>query len=141
MNLEIVEGAEYDFGDIILSETDIIEFAKVFDPLDFHIDKEKAAKTIFKGLIASGPHLFNLIYRKEWIPRFGKTVICGLSVSNWKFLKPVYANQKITATLLVKSIVPDVKMRGNIITWHFEFLNDKSEKMQELDMVVLHRDS
>lgn len=109
---ELSVGKKFDFGEIIFSEQQIIDFAKAFDPLDFHTDKELAKKTIFKGLIASGPHVFNYIYQREWIPRFGKTVICGMGVSLWKFIKPVYANQKIKAELTVLSMKPDEKIDG-----------------------------
>lgn len=138
-NDEIVAGAKFDLGIILLSEQDIIDFAKMFDPLDFHISKELAEKTIFKGLIASGPHIFNLIYRREWIPRFGHTVICGTGVSNWKFIKPVYAGRKILVELTVLEIKPDLKIGGNAITWLFEFKNEKGEMVQLLQMEVMHK--
>ena len=41
-------------GGISLSEEEIIEFAKKYDPQPFHIDREKAKQTYFGGLIASG---------------------------------------------------------------------------------------
>lgn len=39
---------------ISLSEEEIIEFAKKYDPQPFHTDKEKASHSAFGGLIASG---------------------------------------------------------------------------------------
>lgn len=131
-------GSKIDLGTIVLSEQDIIDFAKLFDPLDFHVSKELAEKTIFKGLIASGPHIFNLIYRREWIPRFGHTVICGMGVSGWKFIKPVYAGRKILVELTVLEVKPDVKIGGNAVTWLFEFKNEKGEMVQLLQMEVMH---
>lgn len=113
MNNELRVGQKFDFGDIILSEDDIIEFAKQFDPLELHIDRKAAKKTIFKGLIASGPHVFNLIYRREWLPRFGKSVICGIGIYNWKFIKPVYPNQRISVEVLVKSMRFNKKIWGH----------------------------
>ena len=136
---DIEVGKKFDLGEIVLSEQNIIDFAKAFDPLDFHTDPEVAKQTIFKGLIASGPHIFNLIYRREWVPRFGKTVICGTGVSNWKFIKPVYANQKILVELSVLTIVPDPKIGGTSISWLFEFKNEKGEMVQLLQMDVMHK--
>jgi acyl dehydratase len=133
------EGAKYDLGSITLSEEDIIEFAKAFDPLDLHVDKEAAKKTIFKGLIASGPHIFNLIYRREWLPRFGKSVICGMGVSNWKFIKPVYAGQQIEVYLTILAVKPDKDTKGNAVSWLFEFKNEKGEMVQLLQMEVMHK--
>lgn len=136
---KISVGDKVDLGVVVLSEQEIIDFAKAFDPLDFHIDKAKAEKTIFRGLIASGPHIFNLIYRKEWIPRFGDTVICGMSVSDWKFIKPIYAGQKTFITLTVLDMKPDPKIGGNAVSWLFEFKNEKGEMVQLLRMEVMHK--
>ena len=136
---EFVVGKKINLGEIILSEEEIISFAKAFDPLDFHTSKEIAEKTIFKGLISSGPHIFNNFYQREWIPRFEKTVICGMGVSNWKFIKPIYANQKTTATLTLLSMEPHEKINGTAITWLFEFFNEKKETVQVLQMEVMHK--
>ncbi|MBI4929796.1 MAG: hypothetical protein HY841_03465 [Bacteroidetes bacterium] len=136
---DIFVGKKIDFGEIILSEQEIIAFAKAFDPLEFHTNKEVAKKTIFKGLVASGPHIFNHIYQREWIPRFGKTVICGTGVSSWKFIKPVYPNQKIHAELTVLAMKPDVEIGGTITTWLFEFKNLKGEMVQTMQMEVMHK--
>lgn len=136
---DIEVGQKFDLGSISLTEQEIIDFAKAFDPLDFHVDKDAAQKTMFKGLIASGPHLFNLIYRKEWLPRFGKTVICGMGISNWKFVKPIYAGQKITVELTVLSLKPMAEMAGIAVTWLFEFKNGKGEMVQFLQMEVMHK--
>ena len=39
---------------ITLSEAQILEFALMYDPQPFHIDREAAAESPFGGLIASG---------------------------------------------------------------------------------------
>lgn len=136
---DFIAGDKIDLGEIILSEQEIIDFARVFDPLDFHTDKKAAEKTIFKGLIASGPHPFNLIYRREWLPRYGKTVICGMGVSNWKFIKPIYAGQKTKVTLTILSVKPDANVGGTAVTWLFEFKSVNGEMVQLLEMEVMHK--
>ena len=135
---ELFVGKKLDFGEIVLSEKEIIDFAKQFDPLDFHTDKEAAKKTIFKDLIASGPHVFNLIYRREWIPRFGKSVICGLGIYNWKFIKPIYANKKIKVEVTISSLKKNERIGGMEVGWYFEFKNDKGEIVQTVDSGVMH---
>jgi acyl dehydratase len=134
-----VPGKKYDLGTLSLTEEEIIAFAKAFDPLDFHIDKEAAKKSYFKDIIASGPHIFNLVHRTKWIPLFGKTVVCGLEVSHWKFLKPVYAGMNIhsTATVVESKSTSDPGMAT--VKWFYEFTNDKGEAVQTLDMTILHK--
>ena len=41
-------------GGISLSEEEIIEFGRKYDPQPFHTDREKAKQSFFGGLIASG---------------------------------------------------------------------------------------
>lgn len=136
---DFIQGNKFDLGEIIFSEKDIIDFANAFDPLDFHTDKVAAEKTMFKGLIASGPHIFNYIYRREWVPRFGKTVICGLGVYNWKFIKPVRPGQKIRAEVTITAMRPDPAIGGTAVMWQFEFKNEKGEMVQTLQTEVMHR--
>ncbi|MBI2270975.1 MAG: hypothetical protein HYU69_11580 [Bacteroidetes bacterium] len=123
-----------------LTESEIIEYARIFDPLEFHIDKEAAKKSLFGRLIASGPHIFQVMHRKFWIPRFGNSVIAGLEVNNWKFLKPVYPNHEIECyiTILSKKVNSDSKTVT--IKWFYEFKYAQSKELvQCLDMTVLHR--
>ncbi len=47
-------GDVYDVGTISMSEAEMIDFAKKYDPQDFHIDPAKAAAGPYGGLIASG---------------------------------------------------------------------------------------
>ena len=137
--MEFIPGKKYDFGTVVLSEQDIIDFAKAFDPLEFHTDKEAAEKSPFKGLIASGPHIFNFVHRTKWIPLFGKTVICGLEVSHWKFLKPIFANKPVHSSVTILDAKPNYDKKYVPVKWFYEFRDDAGELLQSLEMTVLHK--
>lgn len=139
MNNKFVVGTKIVLGDFFLTEKDIIDFGKAFDPLDFHIDIEKAKKTIFKGLIASGPHIFNHVYRKAWLPLYGNTIVCGMGVYNWKFIKPIYANQLIKAEVTILSTREEQHLGGIAVMWQFEFKDEKNEMVQILQTEVMHK--
>jgi acyl dehydratase len=128
-----------DFGQISLSEEDIIDFANRYDPLEFHTNLEIANKSIFKGLIASGPHIFNVFYRTQWIPLFGHTVIAGMEIKNWKFLKPIYADQPIKCVIQVKQYSINQEKGTAIVKWHYEFKNENDENCQTVDLTILHK--
>lgn len=136
---DLEENKQYDLGTVTLSEQEIIEFASAFDPLDFHIDPEAGKRSMFKSIIASGPHIFTLVHRTQWIPRFGHTVIAGMEVTNWKFLKPVYPGKAIHSKVIVKKINANPQKGHAAITWLYEFRDDKQELVQTLEMTVLHR--
>lgn len=126
-------------GKLSLTESDIIEYARTFDPLAFHIDKEAAKKSIFGKLVASGPHIFQVMHRMFWIARFGDSVLAGLEVNKWKFLKPVYPNREIECyvTILSKKVNSDNKTVS--VKWFYEFKDAGSKELvQCLEMTVLH---
>ncbi|MBW7925949.1 MAG: MaoC family dehydratase [Burkholderiaceae bacterium] len=47
-------GEVLEFGDYLVTEEEIVEFAKRYDPQPFHVDHEAADRSIYGGLIASG---------------------------------------------------------------------------------------
>jgi acyl dehydratase len=132
-------GQVFDLGSLTLSEEDIMSYAKQYDPLPFHIDKKIAEASIFKGLVSSGPQVFNTMYRIRWVPLFGDTVICGLELNNWKFLKPIYANTPITCKLSISHLNKNAEKHHAVITWHYEFFDPKNEMVQRCDVTVMHR--
>ena len=60
---DYVPGAAYEYGSITLSEQEIVEFARRFDPQFIHTDPRTAADGPFGGLIASGWHTAGLTMR------------------------------------------------------------------------------
>lgn len=127
-----------DLGTASVSEKEIIDFAEFFDPLDFHTNKEVAEKSIFKGLVTSGPHIFNVFYKTKWIPLFKDSVMAGLEINHWKFLQPIYAEMNVSCKLTVIEMKANNEKGRVAIKWHFDFTNDKGEFMQKLDMTVMH---
>lgn len=47
-------GESFEYGDHMVTEEEIIEFATRYDPQSFHVDPAAARGSIFGGLIASG---------------------------------------------------------------------------------------
>src|SRR5690606_37729042 len=119
--MKIEATLQMNLGTVILSEDDIIDFARNYDPLPFHTARKIAQKSIFKGLIASGPHIFNVFYRLKWIPLFGDSVIAGLEVNNWKFIKPIYAGEPIQCHININEITEKKEKGMIVVKWHYEF--------------------
>jgi acyl dehydratase len=130
---------KYDLGVTTLTEQQIIDFAKQFDPLEFHTDKAAAEKSIFKGIVASGSHIFIVFYRDKWIPLFGHTVICGTGLNNWKLLKPIYPDQKISGSTLISSIQANPEKNYALVTWFHEFRDEKKDLVQSLEVTISHK--
>ena len=49
-------GQVYELGTRAVTESEIVAFAREWDPQPFHIDPEAAKESVFGGLIASGWH-------------------------------------------------------------------------------------
>ncbi|HEY5095199.1 MAG TPA: MaoC family dehydratase [Candidatus Eremiobacteraceae bacterium] len=83
-------GDTFDTASILVSEADIVDFARVFDPQPWHLDAEAAMSSPFKGLVASGWHTTAVTMRlfvESGVLR--ATGILGLGVDDLRWLKPV----------------------------------------------------
>jgi acyl dehydratase len=56
-------GAVYEYGYATLTEDELLDFARKFDPQPMHIDPDYASSGPFGGLIASGWHTAGLMMR------------------------------------------------------------------------------
>ncbi len=129
---------EFDFGFVSVTEQEIIDYAKFFDPLDFHTDKEAAKKSMFGGLVASGPQLFRIFHTTKWLPLFKDTILAGLELK-WRFLKPIYPDVKVYGRAIILDIKPNPEKNYATIKWHFNFVNEEGRVLQTIDMIVLHK--
>ena len=136
---DLIAGKEFDFGTTILSEEEIIAFAQQWDPIPFHIDREAAAKSIFKGIVASGPHLFMATHRREWISRFKDTLVAGMGIDKWRLIKPVYAGMPVHCKVKIVKVEPAKSGKTQKVLWSYLFTDDKGETVQTLEMTVLHK--
>jgi acyl dehydratase len=56
-------GERFPTRSVTISEDEILDFARRFDPQPFHVDPAAAARSIYGGLIASGFHTEALIFK------------------------------------------------------------------------------
>ncbi|MER6334060.1 MaoC family dehydratase [Streptomyces sp. NPDC001034] len=57
-------GDVHELGTVTVTEEEVLDFARRFDPQPFHIDPERAKQSSFGGLIASGFHTSALFMRR-----------------------------------------------------------------------------
>ena len=60
---DYVPGESYEFGGRVVDETELVDFARRYDPQPFHIDPVAAAMTPYGGLITSGWHTCAMMMR------------------------------------------------------------------------------
>ena len=102
-----VKGAVFEYGPISVSEAEIIDFAKRFDPQTIHIDPQAATRGPFGGLIASGWHTISLMMRL-FIDNY-LTAVASLGspgVDEVRWYKPVRPNDSLRLRITVLDTNP-----------------------------------
>ena len=97
-------GATYLLGTFSLSESEIIDFARRFDPQPFHIDRGAAMASHFQGIIASGWHTGSAMMRVV-VERF-ISAVAGMGspgVDEIRWLKPVRPDEVLNVRVTVES--------------------------------------
>jgi acyl dehydratase len=83
---DYVSGAVYEYGYITVSEAEMLDFARKFDPQPIHVDPEFAARGPFDGLIASGWHTAGIMMRlfaDHYLSRVASLASPGLDELRW----------------------------------------------------------
>lgn len=89
---------------ITVSESQILDFALLYDPQPFHLDNEAAAETPFGGLIASGFHTLSLAFRAFYDADVIKHCSLGSpGLDELRWLKPVRPGDTLRTEGVVKS--------------------------------------
>jgi acyl dehydratase len=104
---DLVIGMRFKSNDVQVTESDIKRFASEFDPQPMHLDDDAAAKTLFKGLAASGWHTaaiaMNLAVQ---IRPFGPHPLIGMGVDGLRWMVPVRPNDVLHLEGEVMSLTP-----------------------------------
>jgi acyl dehydratase len=122
-------GDVYEFGTITVTEPEIIEFAKQFDPQYFHIHPEKAAESRFGGIIASGWHTAGLamrLYVDHFLSHVASLASPGVDDVRWP--NPVRPGDtlRIRVTILEARLSRSKTDRG-VVHAKIEAINQKDE--------------
>jgi acyl dehydratase len=104
---DYVPGAVFEYGDTTVTEAEIIEFARRFDPQDIHVDPEAAAHGRFGGLVASGWHTAAMVMRlivDNFLPKAASLASPGIDELRW--LKPVRPGDVLRVRVTVVEATP-----------------------------------
>jgi acyl dehydratase len=79
-------GAIYEYGHIAITEEDIIEFARRWDPQPIHTDPDFATNGPFGGIIASGFHsagIFMQLFVTHYLSQVASLASPGIDEMRW----------------------------------------------------------
>ena len=117
-------GEVLELGSRTVTEDEIIQFARQFDPQPFHLDPEAAADSVFGGLIASGWHTGAMWMRLYVDNMLGSASAQGSpGVEELRWLAPVRPGDTLHGRLTVLETTPSgrrpdrgtVRIRGEMV--------------------------
>ena len=133
---DFITGEKTELGSKVFEKEDIISFARKYDPQLFHTIEDKAAQSIFGGVIASGwqtcAEMMRLICDSYLLETasFGSP---GIEKLNW--VRPVRPNDKITLFREIKSKrLSKTNKKIGIVIMVFKANNQKGELVLSMEV-------
>jgi acyl dehydratase len=138
---DYVVGAVDEFGDISVTQEEIVEFARRYDPQDMHIDPLAAAQGPFGGLIASGWHTAAMVMRlvvSHYLSKIATLPSPGIDELRW--VRPVRPDDRlrVRATVVEANRSRSKPDRG-IVRSLVEVLNQNDELVMSFRPMNLMR--
>ena len=131
-------GTQMATGEHVVTSEDIIDFAKRWDPQPFHTDARKAEQSIFRGLTASGAHIFaiSVLLRHQFKPK--PAVLAGLGYDELRFPNPVRPGDRLSfrSECLEKRESRSKSDRG-VIVFRSEVLNQDGQPVATMKSTIM----
>ncbi|WP_435154883.1 MaoC family dehydratase [Amycolatopsis sacchari] len=126
---DYVPGSTHEFGNVKVTEAEIVEFATRYDPQPFHVDAAAAADGPFGGLIASGWHTASLMMRvlaDNYLSPVSSLGSPGIDELRWP--KPVRPGDELRLRVhVVESRPSKSKPDRGLVRSRIELLNQDDE--------------
>ena len=121
-----------------ITEEEIIEVGRRWDPRPYHTDPAAAAQSIFGTVVACSAHLFCIM---SWLAHHVEddtAALAGLGCNNVKMHAPVCPNDKISLKAKCLESRPSKTQPGvGIVTMQNNMFNQKGELVFQADISFL----
>ena len=134
-------GTTEEFGEYLVTEEEILEFASKYDPQAFHLSDEAAKATLFGGLCASGWHTCAIAMRMlvDNMPESNKS-LGSPGIDELRWTKPVFPGDtlRVKTTVLSKT---NSRSRPDVgsLQMQNEVFNQKNELVMSNKPIVIYR--
>ncbi|HEY5361671.1 MAG TPA: MaoC family dehydratase [Streptosporangiaceae bacterium] len=132
-------GAVYEYGYLHVTEPEILQFARVFDPQPIHADPEFAATGPFGGVIASGWHttaIFMRLLADHYLSRVASLASPGIDELRWPAPLRPGASVRLRTTILEARLSRSKPDRGLVRT-RGQLINADDQDVLRLDAMNL----
>jgi acyl dehydratase len=130
---EFREGQVLEFGNYLMSEAEIIDFARRYDPQPFHVDPAAAQVSNWNGIIASGFHTCSVAMRlivDNVLAGSESSGSPGLSSISW--LKPVRPGDLLSMRVEVLQVKLSQSRGTGVVFWKWQLSNQRPEVVLDL---------
>ncbi|RAI43426.1 MaoC family dehydratase [Rhodoplanes roseus] len=138
---DYVPGVTYEYGTVAVTEAEVVEFARRYDPQAMHTDPQAAAAGVFGGLIASGWHTAALAMRliaTRWLTAVASLASPGIDELRW--IKPVRPGDELRIRVTTVSAERSrSKPDRGLVRSFVEVLNQRDEVVMSMIGMVLVR--
>lgn len=133
-------GQVFESAQHTVQRSDILDFARAYDPNVFHLDPDAARSIGLRDIIASGFHTLSLSFRLFFeIHPWDEAVLPSPGIDKVRFLTPIYPDDRVFVRATVLEAIPSSSKpdRGMVRLSH-ETLNAISH-VPVLTAEALHR--
>ncbi len=135
---ELTPGRVISSGTYAVTEEEILAFARQYDPQPFHIDREQAARTRWKGLIASGFHTCAMAMRLFTTAVLQDSESIGSPGLDYvKWLHPVRPGDALTLTATVLEAKPSKSGTVGAVRMRWQLFNQSGIAVLDLTATSL----
>lgn len=137
---DLAIGQRFPFRNYLLEESEIIDFARRYDPLFIHMDPAAAAEGPFGGLIASGLQTLaiyqRLVVEAMWTHVAG---VAGTGIES-RFLRPVRPGMTLTGYAEIAALVHRPERNNAVVTVKSQITDGTRQVLSvSLDAVIHSR--
>jgi len=119
---------KYRSRDYVLTEDEIISFAKQWAPRVYHVDPEAAKKTKFGGLFAAGAHVFSICTKLTVETMPDHVIIAAMGLNDLRWVNPARPGD---ALVLEIELIPKGESKSHpdagIVEYKHNVLNQEGQ--------------
>lgn len=129
---DLTPGQRIDLGHHTLTERDIVDFARLWDPIAIHAEPDIAAHGPFGGVIASGLQTL-AVYQRLAVEALWSGFAGGIGKGfEIRFRRPVPADTTLTGRIVVREVTPRPERGDAEVTLDAELENQDGEIVLEV---------
>lgn len=138
---DLQPGMEFPFDSITLSEADMVDFARRWDPQPMHVDAAAAADSAWGGIIGSGIQTVAVYQRLVVDALWSRTAAKAGRNFSVQLRRPVRPGSTLTGKVVIQEVTRRPERGDAVVVIAAELVDDSGEVVMNLtlDAVVMLR--